>query len=323
MPDQINNLNTSDCPLISIITPSFNQGEFIAATIESIINQAGDFAIDYIIMDGGSTDNSVEIMKHYEGLLQRGEWPIACKGITFRWKSEKDGGQADAVNKGFAIARGEILGWLNSDDTYLPGTVAKVVGHFIANPDTVMVYGNAWFTDRNGTITVKFRSEPFNLKRMAERNIICQPSAFLRREALQAVGALDQNLHTCLDYDLWIRFGKVFEKRIDFLNDYLATSRMYADNKTLSLRGLTYHETMLVARRHFGYVPGVWIVHSILEVIKAPDTPLQEKISTIIGSRLGFLRYLLSPRTLLSVILLLIRRLTKNKTDADKSYKWN
>lgn len=306
--------NMKDYLVVSIVTPSYNQGEFLSATIESVLSQAGDFYLEYIVMDGGSTDNSVEIIKRYDGLLQRGEWQAACKGITFRWSSEKDKGQADAVNKGFAQATGEILGWLNSDDTYLPGTVAKTVEFFIANPDTVMVYGNAWYTDRSGIITERYRSEPFSLKRLAARNIICQPSVFLRKEALQMIGELDTSLHTCLDYDLWIRLGKVFEKRITFLDDYLATSRMYADNKTLSLRDLIYRETMLVAKKHFGYVPGVWIVHSILEVIQSSDMPFLSKIRTTIGCRLPFLRYLLQPRTLLSVVWFLLTHLTKDRS---------
>jgi glycosyltransferase involved in cell wall biosynthesis len=271
-------------------------------------------------MDGGSTDNSVEVMRKYEGLLQRGEWPVACAGITFRWQSEKDDGQADAVNKGVALSTGIIIGWLNSDDTYLPGALAKIVAFFGANPDTAMIYGNAWYTDRNGNITVRYGSEPFSLKRLAVRSIICQPAAFLHGEALQVVGELDTNLRTCLDFDLWIRIGKRFEKRIVFLNDYLATSRMHADNKTLSLRDHIYPETMLVAKRHFGYVPGVWIVHSILEVIQAPGMSFPSKLGTIARCRLLSLRYLFQPKTLLSVVWFLITRLTKSRSDADKTH---
>lgn len=306
--------------IVSIVTPSYNQGGFLAATIESVISQAGDFFLDYIIVDGGSTDNSVEIMKRYDDLLQRGGWNVPCKGITFRWHSEKDKGQADAVNKGFAQAKGEILGWLNSDDTYLPGAVAKVLESFLANPDTVMVYGNAWYTAKNGTITEKYRSEPFNLKRLAEISIICQPTVFLRREALHEVGELDTSLHTCLDYDLWIRLGKRFEGRIAFTEEYLATSRMYAENKTLSQRDHIYNETMAVVKRHYGFVPGVWIVHSILEVIQAPGMSFPSKLLSIARCRLFPLRYLFQPKTLVSVAYFLITRLTKRRSDADRTH---
>lgn len=306
---------------ISIITPSYNQGEFLAATIESVISQTGNFSIDYLIMDGGSTDNSVEIIREYESLLQRRAWPVTCNSITFRWYSRKDNGQADAVNNGFDLATGDFLGWLNSDDTYLPGAFTRIIEYFIDRPDIVMVYGNAWYTDRYGDILSRYGSEPFSLKRLAVRSIICQPTVFLRKEALQMVGKLDTNLQTCLDYDLWIRLGQTYEKRITFLDDYLATSRMYAENKTVSMRDHIYRETILVARKHFGYVPGVWIVHSILEKIQAPGIPSLGKARTVTGQLLFLFRFLLQPKTLVSTIWFLITRLMKHRNYASNNRK--
>jgi glycosyltransferase involved in cell wall biosynthesis len=299
------------CPIVSVVTPSFNQGEFLPATIESVLSQAGDFFLQYLIVDGGSTDDSVQVMKRYELLLQRDEWQVRCKGITFHWLSEQDEGQADAVNKGFARANGELLGWLNSDDTYLPGALAQVLESFDSHPEAAMVYGNAWYTGRDGAVTGSYRSEPFSLERLAQRSIICQPAAFLRAEALREVGALDTALHTCLDYDLWIRFGRRFEGRIHFLEQYLATSRMYAENKTQSLRDRVYRETMQVTRRHYGYVPGVWVIHSVLEIFQTPGLSLPEKLGMLARGRLFPLRYLLQPKTLLSVASFLLSRLTK------------
>jgi hypothetical protein len=181
-----------------------------------------------------------------------------------------------------------------------------------------MVYGNAWYTDRDGAITGKYGSEPFCLERLAQRSIICQPTVFLLKESLQKVGELDTSLHTCLDYDLWIRLGKKFEKRIAFLEEYLATSRMYPENKTLSQRDHIYIETMAVVKRHYGYVSGVWIVHSVLEVIQAPGMSFPSKLGTIARYRLLSLRYLFQPKTLVSVVCFLISRLTKSRSDADK-----
>src|SRR3972149_7029872 len=103
---------------VTIVTPSFNQGRFIGETIESVISQEGDFLLEYLIMDGGSTDNSVEVIKKYEDLLKGGGWPVRCRGIEYRWVSVKDNGQADAINKGFMASKGETLAWLNSDDVY-------------------------------------------------------------------------------------------------------------------------------------------------------------------------------------------------------------
>src|SRR4030065_830719 len=107
-------------PLVSVVTPSYNQGRYIEETIKSVLSQEGDFRIEYLIMDGGSTDNSVEVIKKYDRLLKEGRWPVKCLGITYSWTSEKDKGQTDAINKGFAGCTGEILNWINRDDRPTP-----------------------------------------------------------------------------------------------------------------------------------------------------------------------------------------------------------
>ena len=136
-------------PILSIVTPSYNQGQFLVETIESVIGQSGDFHIDYIIVDGGSTDNSVEIIRHYDALLKQGEWPISCKGITYRWLSERDRGQTDALAKGFRMVNGEILAWLNSDDIYLPGALQTAAAFFRNNPGTGLLYGECTLLRRD------------------------------------------------------------------------------------------------------------------------------------------------------------------------------
>ena len=204
-------------------------------------------------MDGGSNDQTVEILKKYDG--------------HFTWVSEKDGGQADAINKGFRAASGEIIGWLNSDDTYLPGAFEKVISYFEAHPDVVMIYGNAYYTDKDGIITSSYPSEPFDYARLAENCYICQPSVFLRASALREVGELDGELRTCMDFDLWIRFAKAFSGGIEFIEDYLATSRMYEENKTLSLRAKVYDEITATVYKHFGYVATSWMYGYIVDVI--------------------------------------------------------
>jgi glycosyltransferase involved in cell wall biosynthesis len=254
-------------PTITVTTPSYNQGEFIEETIVSVLSQQGDFAIEYLIMDGGSTDNSVDIIKKYEDLLRCGKWPLACRGITYRWSSGKDKGQADAVNKGFALATGEILGWLNSDDTYLPGAFQRVADHFRTHPGCALLYGNAYYTDKKGAVTEPYLTEPFSLRRLADYCFICQPSAFIRATALTEVGEVNINLHTCMDYDLWIRLGKKFEADIAFIEEYLATSRMYEENKTVSLREKVYEEGMATVERHFGYVGYWWFDGFIDDII--------------------------------------------------------
>jgi len=239
----------------SIVTPSYNQGEFLAETIESVIGQAGDFLIDYVIVDGGSTDNSVEIIRHYDSLLQQGGWPLKCRQITYRWLSEKDRGQTDALEKGFRMAEGEIFAWLNSDDIYLPGTLQTVAGFFRDQPETGLLYGDAHYCNIEGTIIGRYRTEDFNFDKLAWFNFICQPAAFLRKDAFEAVGGLDESLHFAMDYDLWIRIGKRFPCR--YLPLYLSTYRLHEASKTINDKSLidNAEEGLRVAMNHFGWAP--------------------------------------------------------------------
>jgi glycosyltransferase involved in cell wall biosynthesis len=242
-------------PVITIVTPSYNQGEYLAETIESVLSQEGDFSIDYVIVDGGSSDNSVEIIRRYDDLLQRGEWPIKCRGITYRWLSEKDNGQTDALMKGFRMAKGEILAWLNSDDTYLPGALQSAVDFFSDHPDTGLLYGDAHYCDTAGAIIGRYRTEEFNLNMLASFNFICQPSTFFTREAFEAVGGLDEKLHFAMDYDLWIRIGKRFP--CQYLPRFLSMYRLHEASKTI--RDEALHENieagLSVAVKYFDWAP--------------------------------------------------------------------
>ncbi len=229
-------------PLVSIITPSFNQGQFIKETIDSVLNQDYPY-IEYIVMDGGSTDETVEVLKSY--------------GEKIKWVSEKDEGQADAVNKGIAIAKGEIIGWLNSDDTYLPGAVRKAVETLLHHKELGMIYGEGYHVRADGGIIDRYPTESFNYDRLAEICYICQPTAFFRKEVLLNVSMLDKSLHLCMDYELWMRIGKSYT--IGYIPYYIATSRMYEDNKTLSRRKEVYEEIIKTVKKYYGYVPISWI----------------------------------------------------------------
>ena len=293
-------------PTVSIVTPSYNQGEFIGETIRSVLSQEGTFFLDYIIMDGGSTDNSVAIIKKYDQLLREKKWPVNCHGITYRWTSEKDKGQADAVNKGFAMARGEILGWLNSDDTYLQGAITKALEHFRTYPGSIMVYGNAYYTDRNGVVISSYPSEPFSLGRLAETCFICQPSAFLRAGVLAEAGQLDVNLQASMDYDMWIRIGKKFAARIAFIDDYLATSRMYPENKTHAILGRVLRENLILMQKHFGYVEGIHIASCFYDIYSNPaKLSLYDNLKKLLH-RLYVIRYLLHGKTFISTLKYLV-----------------
>jgi len=287
-------------PTVSIITASYNQGHFIEETIVSVLSQEGDFFLDYLIMDGGSTDNSIEIVRRYDRLVREGRWQTGCRGISFRWTSERDSGQADAINKGLALARGTIVGWLNSDDTYLPGAIAKVVAYMREHPDSVMVYGSAHYTDKDGIVTGSYPTEPFRLERLAEKCFICQPAAFVRAEALAAAGRLDAGLLASMDYDLWIRMGKKFEDRIAYLDQYLATSRMYPENKTNAIRDMVLRENLRILQRYFGYINGEYIASCFYDIYENRRHLSVSGMLREISRRLFVVRYLFNLKTLLS-----------------------
>jgi glycosyltransferase involved in cell wall biosynthesis len=226
---------------VSIVTPSYNQGQYIEDTIQSVLQQ--DYPdLEYLVFDGGSTDHTRDILRRYEGRLL--------------WVSEKDRGQADAINKGFRAARGEILGWLNSDDTYLPGTIRRVVEYFRTHRDVGMMYGEGYHVDAAGQVIERYYTEPFNFERLAEICFICQPTVFLRAEVVNAIGPLDIGLRFCLDYDYWMRVAKQF--RIGYLGEYLANSRLHIETKTLSQRVSFHQEILHTVRKHYGLVPVRW-----------------------------------------------------------------
>ncbi len=229
-------------PLVSIITPSYNHGPYIEATIQSVLSQ--DYPhIEYIVVDGGSQDTTIEILKRY--------------GDCLCWVSERDHGQADAINKGFRMAHGEILAWLNSDDTYLPGAVRLAVQYFQMHPDVSMVYGEGYHVDVEGHIIARYPTAPFDYQRLSERCFICQPTVFFRADIFRAIGLLDTHLCYCLDYEYWMRIAKCF--RIGYLEAYLATSRLHMDTKTLSKRVEAHAESLNVVKRHYGRVPALWL----------------------------------------------------------------
>ena len=237
-------------PLVTVVTPSFNQGRFIRETIESVLTQS--YArIEYLVMDGGSSDETVEILKSY--------------GDRLAWVSEPDGGQTDAINKGWRRARGMIVAYLNSDDTYVPGAVAKAVEGLRAHPDAAAVYGEGYHVDEAGSVIDRYPTEAFGMARLAETCFICQPTVFLRREVVERLGYLDESLRYCMDYDLWIRLAHV--SRFAYLPEYLANTRLHADTKTFDQRGPVHAEILRTVHRHFGRVTSSWVygyAHAVL-----------------------------------------------------------
>ncbi len=185
----------ADLPLVSIITPSYNQARFLEATLRSVLEQ--DYPnIEYLVVDGASTDGSLEIICSYADRLT---W----------WVSEKDSGQSEAVNKGLRRARGEIVGWLNSDDIYLPGAVSAAVAVFGSSPDAAVVYGDALAIDADGKPFNLMCARQYSLVDLMAFNIICQPAAFMRRSVLERVGYLNPAYHLLMDNLLWMNLARL------------------------------------------------------------------------------------------------------------------
>lgn len=201
--------------LVSIITPSFNQTRYLEITIQSVLAQ--DYPhIDYLVIDGGSSDGSVEIIKAYENRLAY-------------WISEKDHGQADAINKGLARARGEIIGWLNSDDYYMPSAISAAVKTIEENSEVVMVYGDMLAVDEHGQTINILKYKQLSLEDLLCFQIIGQPSVFFRREAYQKAGGLDRTFHYLLDHHLWIRIAR--QGKILHVPQIWAAARYHAEAK--------------------------------------------------------------------------------------------
>jgi glycosyltransferase involved in cell wall biosynthesis len=244
---------------LSIVTPSYNQGSYIERTIQSVLNQ--DVTVEYVVFDGGSRDETVEILKKYEGQL--------------RWVSEKDRGQAHAVNKGLAATHGDIIGWLNSDDVYCPGAFQTILEFFENHPEVDMIYGDGDHIDKQDGIIEPYPTEDWDIERLKDTCFICQPAAFFRRSLVERFGRLDERLHFCLDYEYWLRIG-LGGAMVWRVPVKLAGSRLYKETKTLGFRSRFHHEINTMLREKLGTVPDIWIfnyAHAVLYERNFPSSP--------------------------------------------------
>ena len=239
---------------VSIVTPSYNQGQFIERTLQSVASQtAPGVAIEHVVFDGGSTDDTVAILKRFSP-------PV-------RWVSKKDKGQTDAVNQGICATDGEIIGWLNSDDIYYPGAIARVAAYFEANPEVDVVYGMADHIDREDNAFEAYPTEPWSFERLHQTCFICQPALFFRRKVVEDYGLLDESLNYCMDYEYWLRLG-LNSVRFDYLEAKLAGSRLYADNKTLGSRVKVHKEINDMLKKRLGKVPDRWLFNYAHVVVR-------------------------------------------------------
>jgi len=207
----------TDLPLVSVVTPSYNQAAFIEQTLLSVLDQ--DYpAIEYLVADGGSTDGSVEIIQRYADRLA---W----------WVSEKDHGQAEAINKGLARTTGKYVAWINSDDYYQPGAFCAAIEVLEKNPDLGMVFGDVQVVDKDGRVLNNLHYQNWGLEELMTFHIIGQPSVFMRRSVLEKAGYLDLTFHFMLDHQLWLRMG--LQAGMQYIPQLLAGAHYHEDCKNL------------------------------------------------------------------------------------------
>lgn len=228
---------------ISVVTPSLNQSAYLERAISSVLAQDVP-RLEYLVFDGGSADETLRILRSYESRL--------------RWISERDEGQAHAVNKGLCASSGEVIGWLNSDDVYYSGALSAVCEFFETHPELDVVYGDAQHIDEGDRPLGLYRTEPWDPRRLQQVCYLCQPAVFFRRRVVDRYGLLDERLHYCLDYEYWLRLG-LGGAKFAHVGRLLAGSRWHQRTKTARSRLETYRETNDMLRRTIGAVPDSWI----------------------------------------------------------------
>lgn len=247
---------------ITVVTPSLNQGPFLERTIRSVLGQEGAFELEYLVVDGGSTDETLSILRRYEGRLQ--------------YVSEPDRGQSDAINKGFRRATGDVVAWLNSDDTYEAGAldaVARALGAGAAR----WCFGQCRVVDahdreirRYVTAYKNHLARRYSYRLLLTKDFIPQPATFFRRELLEQVGRLDESRHLAMDYDLWLRFAQVAEPL--FLPEVLAAFRWHAGSKSGGRYAAAAREAFEIARRHANGGARVALARHFLHVVALTAT---------------------------------------------------
>jgi glycosyltransferase involved in cell wall biosynthesis len=271
-------------PLVSVVMPSLNQAPFLEVAVRSVLAQSYD-NVELVVADGQSTDGTVELLvqlqQEFAGRL--------------RWVSQQDTGPAQAINTAIAMAHGDIIGWLNSDDMYAEEAIAQAVEQFTKQPNTQMVYGLAQHIDAVGNVLSTYPTRPPTspLDAFADGSFICQPTVFMRRGALALVGPLDESIKTAFDFELWMRFFKRFPHQITLVRRVQAYSRLHAACLTQSQRRLVAVEGMKVLSQHLNLVPPHWFWTHLDELCETypfgPDaTPLIKQIESFILEVKGF-----------------------------------
>lgn len=256
-------------PLVSVVMPSLNQLRFIDAAIDSVLGQNYQ-NLELIVADGGSDDGTVALLKARQAADSR-----------LRWFSQKDDGPAEAINTALAQVRGTVVGWLNSDDLYAPGSMRRAVDALQANPAWLMVYGYGQHVDGDGKLLNDYPALPpaTPVSQFAEGCFICQPTVFFQRSMCLLLGKLDENLKTAFDFDYWLRAFLAFQDRIGFVDVVQAYSRLHENCITLRMRRSVALEGMQVLARHLGSAPKEWLLTYANELLAMP--PSQQSVGDL------------------------------------------
>lgn len=277
----------SKIPKFSIVTPSYNQCGYISETIESVLSQVGDFEIEYFVMDGGSTDGSVEIIRSYADKVKKKDWSIQCKEISMYWISQRDKGQSDAINKGLRQSTGDILSYINSDDLYYPGAFAQVVKAFYQHPTADLIYGDGEVIDDIGNLQWEWLSRPYNHRVMTSyhflwndfTNYILQQATFWRKDVMDKIGYFDETFHYAMDVEYWIRAGHS-GVRLQHIPQKLGKFRLIKGTKSLSSPTVFWEDHLEIYRRYRGsQAMGIFFAYYYYNLARQTDFDLEQAIA--------------------------------------------
>jgi len=246
-------------PLVSVVMPTRNQSSFILESISSVLSQSYS-NIELLVVDGASTDRTIEILKK-----------VSAHDGRLRWISEHDTGPAQAINKGFSQVRGTVVGWLNSDDLYTEGAIQRAVEALNNDGNLLMVYGEGINVDESGAFLSKYPTLPptTSIETFSKGCFISQPTVFFRRILNVLLGPLDESLKTAFDFEYWIRAFKKISGRIGFVSDEQAVTRIYSSTITSSNRKIVMLEGMKIINKHLGLSPKDWVFTYADEVLSS------------------------------------------------------
>jgi len=277
---------------ISIITPSYNQKDYLEQTIKSVWSQKGDFELEHIIADGGSTDETVTILKKYQRIYEQKLNKVGCKNFVFKWWSKKDNGQSEAIMKGFNVSTGDVVNWINSDDYFSNDkALEKIIEAFKVN-NTDIVVGNGEIADQEGRVISSFRqlndldNNKFQkkLKLLRYGDFLCQQSVFIRSEVFKKY-RLNENLSYCMDWDLYLRLAKD-KVRFYFIPEFIGVIREQENAKTILAPKKYYYERMIVYLKYGGWL-SLGFYYSVIKYFFNKNKKI-ETIASWLRERLPF-----------------------------------